>query len=315
MMNTKDLKEQWNSFKEKKGLLRRLDPTHPMDFFIGVNEKGNDELALFTINEPAQMKSSEALEVEKNVRKDGRWATQISSIDKNNEDIFSSLCLDLLQVSYNASSEQEGLDRVIGRFVAWQKLFANLKNDLPMSILKGLIGELCFLKNISSRIGWNKAIEAWLGPEGADRDFVLDKSWYEIKSISSGKDKITISSLNQLESQQDGFLIVFRVDESSATDSLSENIVDLINQIKHMLENEPLLLQKFENKLLKLGYLNKKTYEELFFRIGEPEYYCVNKSFPKLITSSVPVEIVSAKYDLSIAGISKWKTREETLWN
>ena len=314
-MNTNDLKNKWSSFKSQKGLLQRLDPNHPMDFFIGINDKGHDELALFTTIEPAQMKSSEALEVEKNVRKDGRWATQISSLDEKNEDIFSRLCLDLVEVSVDVNSEQEGLNRVIRRFVAWQRLFANLKNDLPISVLKGLVGELSFLKRIAEHYGWEAAIESWLGPDGADRDFVYNDRWYEIKAISTGKDKVTISSLNQLESDNAGFLVLFHVDETSATDGNAVSVVELVEEIRDSIKDMPVSLHEFENKLLKLGYLKKKTYEEIYFSIGEVINYQVEDTFPRLVTSSVPAEIVSAKYDLSVAGIEKWKADEAELWN
>ena len=30
-------------FKAQKGYMQRLDPSHPLDFFIGINEKGYDE--------------------------------------------------------------------------------------------------------------------------------------------------------------------------------------------------------------------------------------------------------------------------------
>lgn len=314
-MNTNDLKNKWVSFKTKKGLLQRLDPNHPMDFFIGINEKGNDELALFTTIEPAQMKSSEALEVEKNIRKDGRWATQISSLDEKNEDIFSRLCLDLVEVSIDATSEQDGLNRVVRRFAAWQRLFANIKNDLPLNVIKGLVGELSFLKKLAEHEGWEKAIVAWIGPEGADRDFVLEKTWYEIKAISTGKEKITISSLNQLESEDSGNLIVFHVDETSSTDTTAVSLVDLVDEIKELIKDMPFQLQEFENKLLKLGYMKKKSYEDIYFCLGETYYYSIKEDFPRLVTSNVPSEIVSAKYDISIAGIDKWKTKEASIWN
>lgn len=314
-MNTNDLRNKWGSFKAQKGLLQRLDPNHPMDFFIGINEKGNDELALFTTIEPAQMKSSEALEVEKNIRKDGRWATQILSLDEKNEDIFSRLCLDLVEVSVDVTSEQEGLNRVIKRFVAWQRLFANLKNDLPMSVLKGLVGELTFLKKLADHIGWERAIESWLGPEGSDRDFVLDYTWYEIKATSTGKDKVTISSLNQLEAENEGNLIIFHVDETSATDATAVSVVKLVDEIKEHIKNMPVQTQEFDNKLLKIGYLKKKSYEDIFFSIGDTWFYKVDNTFPKLVTASVPSEIVAVKYDLSITGIEKWKINEDSLWN
>lgn len=313
-MNTSELKKKWGSFKDQKGLLQRLDPNHPMDFFVGVNDKGNDELALFTTIEPEQLKSSDALEVEKNIRKDGRWATQISSTDEKNEDIFSRLCLDLVEVSADVTNERDGLNQVVRRFIAWQRLFANLHNDLPMSVLKGLAGELMFLKKLANSIGWEKALESWVGPNSADRDFVLEDKWFEIKSISTGKDKVTISSLNQLDAEKTGALVVGFVDETVSTDTAGISIASIVEDIKEQLKDYPVATQNFVDKLLKIGYLKRKSYEDIKFSFGDSSYYLVDESFPKLVPSNVACEIVNAKYDLSLASISKWKIEEAVLW-
>ena len=315
-MNIDDIKKKFIAFHEQKGYLQRLDPNHPMDFFVGINEKGNDELVLLTTIEPAQLKSSTALEVEKNVRKDGRWATQIASVEPKNQDIFASLCLDLVASSYNVESEKRGLECVIKRFLAWQRLFANLKNDLSMSVLKGMVGELSFLTYIADKTGsWNEALNGWQGPDGADRDFVFQTNWFEIKSISTGKDKITISSLNQLEENNSGYLVVYNVDETSYTDPYAVTVNGMVDNIRAILEELPVELQLFNQKLVSLGYIPKQSYDSIFFSQRGMDLYHVDYDFPKLTTANVPSEIVAARYDISLAGIEKWKRTEEEVWN
>lgn len=215
-MKTTDFISKWEDFRTQKGYMQRLDPSHPLDFFIGINEKGYDELALITVIEPCQMKSSKALEVEKNKRKDGKWATQIASVESKNQEIFARLCVDLVESSYTANSEQEGISRVAARFLAWQRLFATMHETLPLSVLKGLVGELKFAQYLLDKgVSKDDLIQSWQGPSGADRDYVLNDKWYEIKAISTGKDKVTISSLNQLETDIPGCLVIINVDESS----------------------------------------------------------------------------------------------------
>lgn len=316
MMQIDEIKARWIAFHEQKGYLQRLDPNHPMDFFIGINDKGHDELALFTTIEPAQLKSSDALEVEKNVRKDGRWATQISSVKRENQDIFARLCVDLVDSSEKSKSEQEGLDNVIRRFVAWQRLFANMHKDLPMSVMKGMVGELSFAMNAAEKgHSWEEILHAWQGPNGADRDYVFSDSWYEIKAISTGKDKVTISSLNQLEASTRGFLVVYRVDESSLTDSDAFSLKELIDNVRNCVKLVPEAHRLLEQKLVSLGYIDKKTYEDIYFTCKTVEYYSVDDEFPKIVTESVPSQIVGVRYDLAIAGIDKWKIDEDRIWN
>lgn len=64
-MTTNDFLEKWSDLKNQKGYMQRVDPNHPLDFFVGINEKGYDQLVLITVVEPAQMRSSKALDVEK----------------------------------------------------------------------------------------------------------------------------------------------------------------------------------------------------------------------------------------------------------
>lgn len=315
-MMTNDFIRKWEDFRNQKGYMQRIDPSHPMDFFIGINEKGYDQLALITTSEPAQMKSSKALEVEKNKRKDGKWATQIASVEIDNQDIFAKLCVDLVEVSYNIQSEKEGLRKVAARFLAWQKLFATIHDTLPISVLKGLLGEIRFAQYLINKgVSKDDVLQAWQGPDGADRDYVLNERWFEIKSIATGKDKVTISSLNQLEASSRGFLVIINVDESSKTDSEACSVAEEVKRMREVLKDAPEATKLFEEKLISLGYIDKTAYEDIFFRVGDANYYQVDDGFPRLITDNVPLEIVAVRYDLSLVGIAPWKVGEADIWN
>lgn len=315
-MKTSDFRDKWNEFRGQNGYLQRLSPNHPMDFFVGVSTNGYDELALMTEIEPVQLKPSKALEVEKNIRKDGKWATQIYSIEADNQDIFARFCLDLVECSQDCKSEKEGLSSVTRRYLAWQKLFASLHDNLPMSVLKGLIGEIRFAKILIEKgYSIDEVIQSWQGPDGADRDYVLDNIWYEVKAISTGKAKITISSLDQLDSQKDGYLTVFFVDESSCTDQSAFTVKEEIESMRKLIKDAPKASDLFEKKLIMLGYVDKKAYEDFYFVCGLPTYFEVDKFFPRLTPQSVASEIISAKYEISLSGIEAWKRNEEQAWN
>lgn len=315
-MKTSDFLNKWNEFHGQNGYLQRLNPNHPMDFFIGVSTKGYDELALVTVIEPAQLTSSRALEVEKGMRKDGKWATQIYSIEQENQEIFARLCLDLVECSQNCKSEAEGLSNVTRRYLAWQRLFAKLKETLPKSVLKGLIGEIDFAKMLIRKgISKDNVIAGWVGPNGADRDFIMQNAWFENKAIATGKDRIAISSLNQLETDINGFLTIVCIDESASTDPNAFNVKHYIDEFREELADAPKAASLFEEKLVSIGYVDKKVYEQIFFVKGERTFFKVDDTFPRLVTENVVPEIVSAQYDLSIAGIQPWKIGDDQIWN
>ena len=307
-MKTNDFIEKWSDLRNQKGYMQRVDPNHPLDFFVGINENGCDQLALFTVTEPFQMKSSKALEVEKNNRKDGKWATQISSVERKNQEIFARLCVDLVETSYKANSEQEGISKVTSRFLAWQRLFASIHEILPKSVLKGLVGEISFARHLIEKgVSKDDVLNAWMGPNGADRDFTFDSTWYEVKAIATGKDKVTISSLNQLETSDKGYLVICFVDDSSSTAPNAISIAQLINNMRDELSNAPEASRLFEEKLVDLGYIDKSAYESLYFSFNGIEYFEVDEKFPRLVSENVSSEIVGARYDLSLLGISPWK--------
>lgn len=315
-MKTSDFLDKWNEFHGQNGYLQRLDPNHPMDFFIGVSNKGYDELALITVIEPARLTPSKALEVKKGIRKDGKWATQIYSIEKENQEIFARLCLDLVECSQNCKSEAEGLSNVTRRYLAWQRLFAKFKETLPISVLKGLVGEIDFAKTLIRKgISKDDVIAGWVGPDGADRDFIMPSAWFENKAIATGKDRVTISSLNQLETDINGFLTIVCVDESASTDPKAFSVKNYIDEFRVELADAPEAVSLFEQKLISVGYIDKKSYEDIFFVKGERTFFKVNNTFPRLMTENVAPEIVSAQYDLSIAGIRPWKIGDDQIWN
>ena len=315
-MKMNDIKFKWEQFRKQKGYLQRLDPEHPMDIFIGISEKGFDEIVFFTKVEPAKMKSSKDLEIHKGKRQDGKWATQISLKDKTNEDIFARLCLDLVEASQHVASEQEGINAITKRFLAWQKLFSFIHTDLPKSVLKGMVGELSFAKDILSKYySWDDVMVAWQGPDGADRDYIFSDNWFEVKAVATGKTIVTISSLNQLETESPGYLVKIDIDESSEMDPSATSIKKLINEIRLVLQNNPVATQLFEQKLISLGYIDKETYDDIYFAFKQPVYYLVDGTFPKLTTQSVPKEIVGTRYDLSLVGIEPWRREDSEIWS
>lgn len=316
LMQIDDFKKKWEEFRNQKGYLQRIDPQHPLDFFIGIDDNGNDELVLFTEFEPAEMRSGKAITIEKRKRHDGKWSIQIQSMKRENQDVFARLCWDLVESSYSAINELSGIELVISRYIKWQKLFESLSTDLSKEVIKGLIGELQFAVNVLSKhYDWDIIIEAWRGPDGADRDFLLEDYWFEVKTIVTGKITVSISSLNQLETDTVGVLVVTTIDASAFTDINSYCFSSVINEVRHELSSHHKALFDFEEKLISIGYIDKKEYSEMYFSNGEIRYYKVDEIFPKLVTSNVPSEVVSAKYELLLTGLDPWKTGEDIIWH
>lgn len=293
-----------------------VDSSHPIDIYTGINLEGYESLLIVSDEKPFSFKSGKYLKVEINRRNDKKWVTLICSTFPQNIDIFSKLCIDLIECSRNTDSEKNGLSIISKRYSSWFQLFRNSYDLLDDSVLKGLIGELAFAKRlIHHGYSAEDVLNSWEGPNGSDRDFTLYDNWYEIKSISTGKNYVTISSLNQLDSSQKGFLILFKIDSSSKSDNNAKSVNNYISEFNELLSDRNDLLELFETKLEQIGYKKLKEYDDIYFLTSDLNVYEVNEHFPRLTSSNVDPAIVGAKYDLSIAAIEQWKRGEDELWN
>ena len=92
-----------------------------------------------------------------------------------------------------------------------------------------------------------------------------------------------------------------------ALSSINNN--DVVNEIKTKLANNARYLDRFDLKLYKYGYRknHENEYLENQFRFIEKREYVVNDVFPKLVAENVSSEIVSCKYELSLAAIEKYR--------
>lgn len=303
---------KWDSSRSEEDVLIRVDAEHPLDFFIGKDDESNRVLVLISDYEPSKISSSKSLTVLKNNRAiDGRWAIKIKLVNSEFSDVFLHLCVDLIEACSIVENELQGVEIFVSRFTKWQKMMESGFEEMSISVIKGLIGELLFIDEILfNRIDMGTAITSWLGPEGSDRDFVFCDTWVEIKTIGVGKDSVKISSLDQLDISQIGYLGVIRLEKTSSSDKDGFSFNGIIDMISKKLETLPNIRFLFKEKLLKLGYRYRENYNNMHFVYRGINFYQVDESFPKLIPENVRVEIIKAIYSLSLTAIEDWKVED-----
>ncbi len=307
-MKINEFYSRWRSLDFVRGTYQRIDSEHPLDFYIGKDAENLKELVLVTEYEPSKMKSSKSVEVVKGKRIDGSWAVQIKLINPEHEDVFIHLCWDLIESSRGVSNKLQGLETVISRFVKWQKLMEYGSGGLTDEVIKGIVGELTYAKNVlMNKYDPDAIVSSWLGPDGSDRDFVFEKTWTEVKAISTGKQTVSISSIEQLDTSEEGLLAVVTIDETSPSDQNGFSFASIINDFKSLLNASPEALFRFEEKLVSLGYYDRKDYEEKFFTFGGFRFFKVDSTFPKLTRATIRNEIAKVKYDILLTALVNWE--------
>lgn len=232
--------------------------------------------------------------------------------DLINDDLLSVFCSfgeDLIECILHEKNEFRALSLLRSRFNTWLALFRKSRTPLSLEKAKGLYGELYFIKYyMIDKYGITNAILSWSGPDGYHKDFAINDTWYEIKTISSGASIVKISSIQQLESEQTGKLVLMRVEEMADTYAVKDScIMDLINSIISQI-TENYIKDKFLEKLAKLGFdfcddLSFKKYQ-----LSKIEKYIVNNDFPIIKESDIKSQAINnISYELIIKLIQKYQ--------
>lgn len=308
-MKIEDLVYKWGTAPSSDLSFQRIDDEHILDIFIGKDSDLRRELMIISDVEPAKINSSKAIDIQKGIRKDKRWATRIKLLNNNEAEVFTHLCWDLIEHSRKATSKSLALEVLIARFLKWQKLMESGSDLLSESVIRGMIGEIIYAKKIlHKKLSWDEILSAWLGPDGADRDFVFNDTWVEVKTIKPGGHSITVSSIEQLDSEKAGTLAVVILENTSTSDVDGVNFASIINNMREELRSNPSALFQFEAKLMELGYSEHREYHEKFYAFRTVKTYMVNAEFPRLKRVDLPKAIIQVNYDIALNELSSFET-------
>lgn len=302
MMTIDELQAKWFGITSYVDGFLLVTGDHPLSFHIGY-AGGEKCFIVLDTGYYENLTSSKAVTVSCVKTDDGQYALSFRLNYPSLDEIFIKLCWDLIDSSKNSSTP---VACILQQYNSWLRLLHKANKDvLPSTLQKGLIAELLYLSSAITIFGEDDALVAWVGSEGGDQDFVFQDYWAEIKSTTVASNEVTISSLQQLERTDEGRLVVYFMDQTTATgghDNLTLPAVvrQITNQLS-TLEN----INKLECKLAKCGYFSKdkEKYEGYLFRLAETRTYIVDQTFPRLTRDCVPPSITSAKYNISLATI------------
>lgn len=301
-----EFKDKWNSITSTKNCFLSLGIIHPLDLQIGYYASTYKSFIIMDTGIVPDIPSSFAIKVVNTELLNGSRILEFQLVHHSFEEEFLRLCWDMIEATENSTTP---LKDMISRYLSWQKFLQySTKDVMSFQRQKGLLGELLYLRECIEKMGSELAIFTWSGPDGSDQDFLFKDSWSEIKTIAISSEKVSISSLQQLEQEIAGVLIVYVLEKTTPGDGRI-SLPDIVDDLKRRVMDNAKVLDSFEMKLFKYGYRDEDVaeYQKNYFRYIEQRVYEVNENFPKLIRSNVATEIVSCKYDISLSSIEKYR--------
>lgn len=286
---------------------QRVDADYRVNIFLGYNEDGQMSMVITEPGKEALVKSSKLINVALKRREDQKLALSFDLLDSNYKSMFIVFCKDMI-VTCEKGGSQLAISNALVRWKYWKEMFGKKKsNVLDKMEIKGLIGELLELRDyFMVEHGETVAIQGWMGPLLGHKDFEIANTWYEIKSVNENAVQVNISSLEQLESDVDGHLIIERLEETSSVSNLSINLNQVVLSVINRIE-DPENMELFQTRLDNMGYAVDQEYDNYNFIFKGRQSYIVNELFPRLQRKDVNQSIGNAKYTIMLDGIIDFK--------
>ena len=303
VMNKIEIENKINSINQNSQYVRVTD-SHPLELYIGKNEKGFPTLRYNGIFQPVKIVGNGILEI-KQVKTINYVSILFSYIAKDNFSLFYNFCEDIINQTIDYKGNNGYLE-IVNRYNQWKKMFYGSSKILSENEVMGLIGELLFLKNYCFRIyGVSIGLNGWSGPEPTHKDFSYKNEWYEVKSINSFKNTVSISSIEQLDSAINGELIVYSFEKMSPSfNGISLNaLVGSVLNVMHYETDKDI----FFKKLKQVGYSYNEIYDNYVYNIINVDKYVVNSEFPRIKADDLPDGIGKVQYEIQLSLIEKFK--------
>lgn len=298
-----EIKSKIESIEQYSQYLR-VSAGHPLELYLGKNENGNPTLRFNGEFHPAKIVGNSILEI-KQVKTANYMSILFSYTAKENLSLFYNFCEDIINQTSNYYGN-DGYLEIVNRYNQWKKMFYGNSKILSENEVLGLIGELLFLKDYCFPIyGVSVGLNGWSGPEPTHKDFSYKDEWYEIKSINSFKNTVSISSIEQLDSITEGKLVVYSFEKMSPSfNGISLNA--LVGMVSNMIQYETDKDIFFE-KLKQVGYSYNEVYDNYMYNMINIDKYIVNTEFPKIKADDLPNGIGKVQYEIFLSLIEKFK--------
>lgn len=300
----------WEGMCDSKQRRAVADSPHDLFWVTDIDDKYGFMLdikqGISDLNTPTEIDKIKIFK--KNVTKEsGKFILLLT--DREDWEIFYSLCCDLISVTYDYKDDLEMVNAVELRLKKWQQLLRpGYKGKMDLSKQMGLFSELLCLKDIiTPKVGTKQAITSWAGPDFDHQDFLLDKAILEIKSYKTSRGPtIKISSLGQLISDK---ISLFLVTYGLTPGSTGETIADIVDNIELLLNKESTSIQySFSHKLVDYGYIASMNNSHLYsFIVDKIRTFLVTGGFPKILPYKIAHGVLKVKYSVDLLECLKYE--------
>lgn len=262
--------------------------------YYGINKDGYYRISFLSSKSPEIKGTTKNIAIVQGNSNENNYWTCFDLKNDSLLSVFSTFGEDLISCILDEMNENVALSRLRTRFNTWLALFRKSRTPLSPEKAKGLFGELYFIKNyLSKKYSLEDAIKSWSGPENYNKDFAINDTWFEVKTINVGSAVAKISSIQQLSSDVIGKLIVIRVEEMSDSFNGEDSTINKLCQfiISSIIDTE--IKDLFLFKISEIGYDFCDEIGDKNYHVERIESYIVDGNFPALHEKDINVNVIN----------------------
>ncbi len=314
MKRTLLLNNPWEEIKVPSHdlLYRRIDPEHPLKLLRARDTYGRFLFIYefpFSDQIPDKFPVLNGIDIHLRVPEEGKRGPCMLLLvlkDKKEWQIFLSLCNDIVSSTRQLEQHAQATRVIVRRLKRWQIFLQRSRSGLlPEKEIKGLIGELLFIKkHLVPSFGAGQAVQFWQGPEDSPQDFNVHNCAIEIKcQLGTSTPKVQISSADQLCSQlPEMYLYVITLGKMEPEAKDVVNLPILVKELREQLEiDSPSDLEQFNNLLYQTGYIDSEEYEQFSYIPVSEKMFEVIVGFPRICPEELLAGIERVTYNIKLA--------------
>lgn len=288
----------------RSGQYIRLGDNKSLSLYLGKDDSGNYSFEFRGMYTPVRISSSDVIVVSQLKAKDA-YVLRFSLNNRDLLEYFCTFCEDLFDSTSQVCDDETAYNQLCERYFSWKKLFKPHAGSMSDTEIVGLLGELLFMDDhMIPQYGVATALASWMGHEKTHKDFSTENMWYEIKTINSGKTTVRISSLEQLDGDIEGQLVVYDLEKMSPSfNGLKLN--QLVQKILHKLGAN--YREEFISKLSLYNYDFSPNYDNYVYSVVGCSMYTVKEGFPRLKRNDIPMAINKVQYDINLSDLDDYK--------
>lgn len=293
----------WNGLSANGIDSRRFDQFGRWNFFWAMMPKDDPSLAMVLTALPQELPKLPTLrnlEVGFAHLANGP-AFYIRLKDRDQLELFESLCRDIVASSEGATNEREAFERVIARTNRWHYLLRGGRSHaLTEEEQKGLVGELTVLERLCTVLGPRAALSAWHGPFGAPKDFEMHGHCIEVKSRrAAAQPFVQISNEFQLSDVPDRRLWLSLLSVDLVSSPFGETLHDIVRRVGSRVLEESDNAADWERCIDASGYRAEDDYADFSWVVSDPVWHEVVAGFPRIELPLVQ-GVASLRYTIAI---------------